>query len=250
VNQVVARGLLEKRGHEVTMVDNGKEAVAAVESGSFDVVLMDVQMPEMNGMEATAAIRAREKKEGGHIPIIAMTANAMEGDEADCLEGGMDDYIPKPVQPERLYETLEQFAHDGGVDARKGRVSVTSDPSVSAPPGAEVFDAERFRNNTGDAALMAELIGFFEEDAVEMLQAIGEAESAGDGEKLHRAAHSLKGLIGNYCANRAYHEAVELDLAARKGDLEAVRQRFPSVKSEVGRLGEVLQAFRETLKPS
>jgi two-component system, sensor histidine kinase and response regulator len=110
VNQTLAARLLEKRGHAVTIVEDGKAALAALEAGAFDLVLMDVQMPEMDGFEATAAIRAKERSAGGHIPIIAMTAHALVGDEARCLAAGMDGYISKPIRTSELFTTIESLA--------------------------------------------------------------------------------------------------------------------------------------------
>jgi len=110
VNQMLAVRLLEKRGHTVTAVGNGKEALAAFEKELFDIVLMDVQMPVMDGFEATAAIREKEKTSGNHLPIIAMTAHAMAGDRERCLEAGMDDYITKPIRPEELSELLASYS--------------------------------------------------------------------------------------------------------------------------------------------
>ena len=110
VNQLLAVRLLEKRGHQVTVAENGKKALATLEQSSFDVVLMDVQMPEMDGYTATAAIREKEKMSGQHLPVIAMTAHAMAGDRERCLEAGMDDYISKPIQPQELTEKLGRYA--------------------------------------------------------------------------------------------------------------------------------------------
>ena len=110
VNQVLAVRLLEKRGHRVTVAGNGKDALAALIRNSFDLVLMDVQMPQMNGFEATAAIREKEKSSGHHLPIIAMTAHAMVGDKERCLEAGMDGYLTKPIQLEKLDELLAQYS--------------------------------------------------------------------------------------------------------------------------------------------
>ena len=107
VNQRLAVGLLEKHGHTVIATSNGKEAIAALETGQFDVALMDVEMPEMNGLEATAVIRVQEQKTGEHLPIIAMTAHAMKGDRERCLEAGMDGYVSKPIHSEELFQTLE-----------------------------------------------------------------------------------------------------------------------------------------------
>jgi CheY-like chemotaxis protein len=110
VNQKVAVGLLKKRGHQVQVAQDGLEAIAAWKAGDYSLILMDVQMPNLDGIEATAAIREQEKVTGEHIPIIAMTANAMKGDRELCLAAGMDDYVSKPFKPDQLYETIEQFA--------------------------------------------------------------------------------------------------------------------------------------------
>jgi CheY-like chemotaxis protein len=107
INQLVARRLLEKQGHTVTIAGNGHEAVKLLDREDFDLVLMDVQMPEMDGFEATAAIRVKETGTGRHIPIVAMTAHAMKGDEERCLQAGMDSYVPKPVTPAALFVAIE-----------------------------------------------------------------------------------------------------------------------------------------------
>jgi CheY-like chemotaxis protein len=107
VNQTLARRLLEKRGYAVTLVGDGRSALAALERESFDIVLMDVQMPGMDGFETTAAIRQKEQSTGGHVPIVAMTAHALKGDEDRCLAAGMDRYISKPIRQLDLYETIE-----------------------------------------------------------------------------------------------------------------------------------------------
>jgi CheY-like chemotaxis protein len=109
VNQKLAVRMLEKHGHKVVVANNGKEALAALQAASFDVVLMDVQMPEMGGLEATAQIRIAEQGTGRHIPVIAMTAHAMKGDRERCLEAGMDGYVSKPVQPKELLAAIEEW---------------------------------------------------------------------------------------------------------------------------------------------
>jgi two-component system, sensor histidine kinase and response regulator len=113
VNQEVAVGLLKLRGHRVEVAENGRDAVAAIERQPFDVVLMDLEMPEMDGLEAAAAIRAKERVSGGHVPIVAMTAHAVKGFRERCLEAGMDDYITKPINPEELFRAVEAAAADG-----------------------------------------------------------------------------------------------------------------------------------------
>jgi two-component system sensor histidine kinase/response regulator len=115
-NQKLAERLLAKRGHTVTIANNGKEAVAFLAERSFDFVFMDVQMPEMDGFEATAAIRAREKVTGGHVPIIAMTANAMQGDKERCLAGGMDGYVSKPIRLPELLAAMVALGSSAAVE--------------------------------------------------------------------------------------------------------------------------------------
>jgi CheY-like chemotaxis protein len=108
INAKLARALLEKQGHKVTLVANGLEAILAIEKNAFDVVVMDVQMPEMDGIAATQEIRSREKKSGTYLPIIALTANAMKGDNEACLQAGMDEYLTKPLQKKSLDEALSK----------------------------------------------------------------------------------------------------------------------------------------------
>jgi CheY-like chemotaxis protein len=114
VNQAVATRLLEKRGHKVVVAGNGRAALEALEKETPDLVLMDVQMPEMDGFEATAGIRAKEKSTGGHIPIIAMTAHSLKGDQERCLAAGMDGYVSKPIRTSELFATIEKLLGDAG----------------------------------------------------------------------------------------------------------------------------------------
>jgi CheY-like chemotaxis protein len=109
VNQTLAVRMLEKRGHKVRVAGNGREALAALETEAFDLVLMDIQMPEMDGLEATAAVRQRERSTGKHLPIVAMTAHAMKGDDRRCLDAGMDGYLAKPIRSEELHALLDGF---------------------------------------------------------------------------------------------------------------------------------------------
>jgi CheY-like chemotaxis protein len=109
INQKLAVRMLEKRGHRLTVASNGREALAALQKEAFDLVLMDIQMPEMDGFEATAAIRESERGTGKHQPIVAMTAHAMKGDDQRCLDAGMDDYLAKPIRSEEVYKLLDGF---------------------------------------------------------------------------------------------------------------------------------------------
>jgi CheY-like chemotaxis protein len=130
VNQTLALRLLEKHGYSVIVASNGAEAVAAFENDRFDVVLMDIQMPEMDGFEATAAIRAKEKLTGGHVPIVAMTAHALKGDQERCISAGMDAYVSKPIRTSELFSTLESMLAGKG-SAPADRPSGALDPIVN-----------------------------------------------------------------------------------------------------------------------
>jgi CheY-like chemotaxis protein len=126
VNQKVAIGVLSTRGHDVTVVATGRKAVAALEHDTFDIVLMDVQMPEMDGFEATAAIRERERKTGGHVRIVAMTAHAMNGDRERCIDAGMDGYLSKPLDPRMLWALMDEYAREDGKVMETGVEQVAS----------------------------------------------------------------------------------------------------------------------------
>jgi two-component system sensor histidine kinase/response regulator len=130
VNQRLATRLLEKRGHRVTLAANGREALSALEKQPFDLVLMDVQMPEMDGLEATSILRQREQEREGHQPVIALTAHAMKGDQERCLAAGMDGYLTKPIRPQELDEILDKY-----IAVRKERTAPTpQDPSLAEKP--------------------------------------------------------------------------------------------------------------------
>ncbi len=169
VNQTVAVRLLEKRGHKVQVAVNGREAVEATGRTQFDVVLMDVQMPIMDGFEATATIRRREQATGGHLPIIAMTAHAMKGDRERCLEAGMDGYVSKPVRPQELFAAVERHGQpqaDGqGLEREEG----------SDPPCPAVDWEGALARLAGDRELLVELVGVFLEECPKLRQAIAQA---------------------------------------------------------------------------
>jgi CheY-like chemotaxis protein len=201
VNQEVASRILEKRGHVVVVVENGRQAVDALAPGAmepFHVVLMDVQMPEMDGLDATAVIRDREKLRGAHIPIVAMTAHAMEGDRERCLEAGMDGYVTKPVEAERLVEAVEDAA---------GRF----DPLAAAA------------RLGGDRHLLRDLLAIFLAECPAMVSNIRKAIDAGDATSLRHAAHALKGSVANFAAPRPFAAAQLLERMGIDDDLSGAR---------------------------
>jgi PAS domain S-box-containing protein len=238
VNQKLAIRLLEKRGHTVVVAGNGKQALAALQGQAFDVVLMDVQMPEMDGFEATAAIRAREKTTGGHVPIVAMTAHAMKGDRERCLQVGMDGYISKPLQPSELFEAVEGLA---AAAAASGRSVM---PAGSAGP---VFDVEfALRAVGGDRELLKEIIDVYFVECPRWMAEIGAAVARGEAATLRRMAHTLKGTVSGFGAAEACALAQRLEDMGHGGCLQGGQEACAALAEALARLEPALAAFRET----
>jgi two-component system sensor histidine kinase/response regulator len=203
VNRRFVTVMLEKDGHVVEAVDNGRLAVDAVRSGTFDAVLMDVQMPEMDGIEATGIIRMDERTNGRHLPIIALTAHASQRDRQGCLDSGMDAYLTKPLRSEALLNLLAEVT-DAGAPAAPERAQ--DDISQSLLPGM-------------DRDLLAELTGLLRESAPATLADLREAVIAGDPKKVERAAHRLRGSVSHFQAGKAVSTAASLEHMGRRGDV-------------------------------
>src|SRR6185436_4338504 len=211
VNQQVAVGLLSKRGHTVAVANNGVEALAMLERDTFDAVLMDVQMPEMGGLEATAAIRARERTTGGHMRIIAMTAHAMTGDRERCLSAGMDGYLSKPIDPALLY---------AGIEHETAAVP-TPTATAGAGSGLPIDHARLMERLGGDEHLRARVIKVFLEDCPARLAAIKTAVDGRDAEQIRRAAHALKGAAANLSADGLVRATQVLERIGGEARLDA-----------------------------
>jgi CheY-like chemotaxis protein len=231
VNQKLAVRLLEKAGHHVVWAGTGLEALASWEKAGphgFDVVLMDIQMPEMDGMKATASIRQREKSSGNHIPIIAMTAHAMRGDKERCLEGGMDGYISKPIDPRTLFAEIERCV---------GKAAISKTMAMPSSQQTEKLDrASLLERVEGDQELLTEMIHLFMEDAPRQLAAMQDALQRGDASVLERAAHSLKGAASNLSAHITVAAALELEKRARNGDMESSKLCLVKLQAAVQQL--------------
>ena len=252
VNQLVAVRLLERRGHNVSVVENGQEALHAVESGKYDLVLMDIQMPIMSGYEASRAIREKEEDGRDPIPIVAMTAHAMPGDREECLEAGMDDYVSKPIESDELYEVVERYAPSPESDEMpsiNATLAMATEHYRHREQGdTETFDPVALHERYGDVSLMCELIKIFESDAQGMLNELHEAERVGDARELHEASHRMKGLIGNYCAQRAFELVTALDNEARAEELDEVGDLVTELDEEMSRLHAALRDYRLELE--
>jgi|GEM_PF-178940 len=219
INRAVATGVLEKAGHALVHVGTGREAVEAFSDGSFDLILMDVQMPEMDGFEATRRIRELEETTGSHITIVAMTAHAMAGDRERCLAAGMDDYVSKPLRKEDLLRAL------GG--------AIGEDRTETAP----LYNREQLLSQCdGDADLMAQLVSIFHDNTPLILRAVGEAVEKGDAPALATQAHKLLSSLGVFGAGRARTLALRLERHAEENDFSGAKERFTELERETDKI--------------
>ena len=257
INQKVAVHALAKAGYACDVVANGKLAVDAVLNSAYDIVLMDCQMPEMDGFEATRQIR-RKEREGTTtcrrpvpIPIIALTANALKGDRERCLEAGMDDYLSKPLNPKKLAETI-------GSHLRTGEAGPAPPPVADAPapiPEEEAvvapIDADALLERCiGDIELVEELLSLFEAQAAEVSDEIEQSVRDGDAERLARLAHSLKGASANLAAGTVRELATRLEQIGQSGDLTEAAPCLAELRDELDRccryMPKVLSALAHT----
>src|SRR5437867_1983564 len=185
-----------------------------LEREKFDLILMDVQMPEMGGLEATRRIREREQVSGEHIPIIAMTANAMKGDRERCLEAGMDDYISKPIDPEQLYRVVEKYRASAPPPAPAAAGPVTAEADMVAP--VVLNWQASLKRMGGRVKILAQLAQLFQQECPQLLAEIRTAISQEDSHTLQRAAHTLKGSAALFCAEAVIEAAWKLESMGRE----------------------------------
>ena len=235
INQKVSLWALEKAGHQVSIANDGKEAVAALDHDSFDLVLMDVQMPEMDGLEATAVIRQTEKRTGRHIPIIALTAHAMKGDRERFLAAGMDGYVTKPIRQHELWKEI-----GGCVPLLAGSKGDT------LPEGA----TDQTLNRTtllarvgGKVKLLTEILHLFRSECPRRMGELREAISRRNIEGIHRAAHTMKGMLGSVSATDAYEAALRLEKLGLEGELASLEDAFAFLHQKIDRLDLAVARF-------
>ncbi len=232
INQDVAVGILEAAGFRVEVADNGRAALQAVQTRRYDLVLMDCQMPEMDGYEATRHIRMMEQQgpvsAGGaaRIPIIALTANALRGDREQCLSEGMDDYVAKPLDPPTLLATIEanlpsQHRLEPGPDGAPASPNVTAAPTITPAPDGDLFDIPSLVERCpGGPALIERILHRFALDAEKLSEQLNLALQQAASAELAQLAHGVKGVAANLSAMRLCREALALENAARAGSLE------------------------------
>jgi PAS domain S-box-containing protein len=243
INQLLATRLLENHGYSVVLANNGREAVDAFQQEPFDVILMDVRMPEMDGFQATAAIRELEAN-GNHpledsnqkTPIIALTAHAMEGDREKCIEAGMDEHVSKPITPDKLFRVINRLL---------AKEQETSDQQVEQLPSTTgSIDLKAIMDRTeGDMELAREVIQVFIDASDRLITEMDDCFAEGDAAALRDTAHSIKGSAGNFGAGRVSQAASELEIAAGQKELIGASAKLNQLKEEMVELVCELKQF-------
>ena len=235
VNQKLAVLLLERRGHSVTVAGNGNEALAALQKQSFDACLMDIQMPELNGLETTAAIRARENGTSRHLPIVAMTAHAIKGDRETCLRSGMDAYLSKPVRADELFHAIESLVFNGSAQP-----SAVSSVSAQDLPFDEREFLARMDGSHEVCVLIAET---FLVECPKLMSTLRTALKRKKASEIAGAAHALKGAIANFTGCTVFRSVVRLEQLATESDLQSAAEAFKRLEGEIELLLQSLKSF-------
>jgi signal transduction histidine kinase/DNA-binding response OmpR family regulator len=243
INQKVALSVLEKQGHTVVLARNGIEAISLWEAGHFDLVFMDVQMPQMDGFTATAIIREKELLTGKRTPIIAMTAHAMKGDRERCLSAGMDDYVPKPIQARLLYEVVQAAVggHSDSDPTPAGRTDRRASTGLHTSDDVDFSSTmERFG---GDEELMKQAASMFLTTYPSLVSEVRSAFVKRDADLLELACHTLKGSISNFGAATACELAFKLEMMGRDANLAIDNTLVTKLDVEVERVAAALATF-------
>jgi two-component system sensor histidine kinase/response regulator len=242
INRAVANGILENQGHTVVHASNGREAIEAVTRERFDLIFMDIQMPEMDGFEATARIRELEQAGERRTPIVAMTAHAMTGDRERCIEKGMDDYIAKPLQKQKVLEMLATF-QSGASFQLASQIDGTLEACASLSARAISTRDQLLDQLDGDEELLHQLVALFEENTPRLLQNIRDAVAQQNGQALEAAAHALLSSLGAFGADRAHALTRKIETCARERELQEVRGILAKLEAEVGLVSALIHDF-------
>jgi PAS domain S-box-containing protein len=237
INQKLVVALLQKAGYSLDVVENGQQAVDAVRKNSYDLIFMDVQMPVMDGLEASSLIREREK-EGQHISIVAMTAHALKGDREMCLAAGMDEYLAKPLDPDEVFAVIERLSFTAGEQPEAAQTEMEMGDLNQGFPIDLDTALPRFG---GDIAFFKELLGDFITQLIDQHGQMCEILAVNEADGMARLAHSLKGLAANFSAGRLNRLAEVLETQSKAGDLTKAPELLDGIKEEI----PSLQAFLE-----
>jgi two-component system sensor histidine kinase/response regulator len=254
-NQKLARGVLGKRGHQLVVANNGHEAVALADSREFDLIFMDIQMPEMDGLEATKRIRAREQETGRRVPIIAMTAQAVKGMRERCLSVGMDDYLVKPVRAREIYDKIEALFAGRAILASASSPTALAASTPVSPPFASPVAVERATGPSainwdsaiavvnGDRELLGEIVAAFLIEGPTLAEQIRRALASADAVELRRGAHTLKGALRTLGIESAAELASELEEIGRAGDLARASATMARLESQLDQILSEAKSF-------
>jgi CheY-like chemotaxis protein/HPt (histidine-containing phosphotransfer) domain-containing protein len=250
VNQELALHMLQNLGCRPEVASNGEEALKRARGERFDLILMDCQMPVMDGYEATGAIRELERAGMPKVPIVALTAHALEGDWEKCLAAGMDDYLSKPLTQAELAKKLERWLERQAYPAKAEASSQESERLTerTASIDTRALDAIRSQQRKGKPDLLPQVIALFLEDSPGLVQDLEEAAAAEDSARAERISHRLKSGSANVGASRLASLCEEAELAARSEELERVRELAGRIRAECGQvrteLGAVVEGSR------
>ena len=246
VNQRLIARLLESAGHSITVVGDGFAALNACRQNRYDAVLMDVQMPVMDGHEATRQIRLWEQTTGTHVPIIAMTAHAMKGDREQCLEAGMDDYIAKPLHKQELLQAISEQI------ARKPLPGETERMPAPAPlPAGDALDIEAAMDQLGgDKDLFCELCRLFLQESPALIEAVRSAVAESDAIGVHRAAHKLKGSLSAIGGRKAARAALALEELGKTANVQGFEEAQFALEHEMTALLLAISAALDAMQDS
>jgi two-component system, sensor histidine kinase and response regulator len=242
-NQKLMARILQRRGHTVEVADNGVEALELARSGNFDLAILDVQMPMMDGVQVTEAIRAAEEGSHAHLPIIAMTGHTLREDRDHYLQAGMDAYLAKPFDMQQFVEIVDQFGRQASPAAEADHLADPRSSGDATEKACVAFPAA-LRRLEGDVRLFGELAGFFVEDAPVLLEEIRAGLRQHDAKTVERAAHSLKGLVANFDSQAAVASAYAIENLAHQGRLADVPAEMEGLQREIGRLCDALEPYR------
>jgi signal transduction histidine kinase/DNA-binding response OmpR family regulator len=237
VNQTVVMRMLEKMGHQPTLAHNGRELLSTLDAGTFDLVFMDVQMPEIDGLAATRQIRQNEVATGSHIPIVAMTAHAMKGDKERCLQAGMDGYLTKPLSSLGIEQAIAKVF---GTESKAPAIAAVHD----SPRTPSLWDpATALEKMEGDESFLRELIQIFLEEMPRQLANLRTAIETGDADKLEKTAHSLKGELGCLGLTEAAQKARDLERMGHEHSLEPTAELISAFEADISAASSAMRAM-------
>ena len=250
INQEAGQRILERRGHSVVLAATGLAVLELLARQTFDIVLMDCQMPELDGFAATARIREDEKRTGKRIPIVALTAHAMAGDRERCLAAGMDGYVSKPINRQELFETIERL-----VPAVSAAGAPFANPSIATPAAqtspapqaststALIDKAELMENLGDDEELLAQLASTFQATTPKLMTDLRAALAAGDAEGVKQWSHKMAGKFGVFYAHSAVTAARELETIGKSGNLAAAPAAMATLETQLAAVKAALKSM-------